>query len=119
MNTSVTARHFDLTPEIKARALEEMDNLTRYFERIISAEYILDTERHRRIAELRVKAYGQTLSGTAETDDMIASIDQAADKMKKQLKKHKGKLKDKKPEEIEELTEATTSPETDVDAVDM
>jgi ribosome-associated translation inhibitor RaiA len=50
MQKKVTARHFDLTPEMKARAEEEIDGLTRFYDRIISAEFILDTERHRRIA---------------------------------------------------------------------
>jgi len=119
MVKKVTARHFDLTPEIKAHAEQEMDSLTRFFERIISAEFILDAERHRRIAELRVKVYGHTLSSTAETDDMINAMSQASDKVKAQLRKVKGKLKEKKPEEIAEVTDAVTRPETDVDGVDQ
>jgi putative sigma-54 modulation protein len=118
MKTKVTARHFDLTSEIKAKADEEMDGLTRFFDRIISAEYVLDAERHRRSAELRVKVHAHTLSGSAETDDIITAIAAAADKVKAQLKKFKGKLKDKDPNEIAELTNATTRPETDVDEVD-
>ncbi len=118
MKTKVTARHFDLTPEMKAKAEEEMDGLTRFFDRIISSEYVLDTERHRRSAELRVKVHAHTLSANAETDDMITAISSAADKMTSQLKKYKGKLKDKDPAEIAELAQSTTMPDTDVDGVD-
>jgi len=119
MQKKVTARHFDLTPEIKARAEEEMEGLTRFFDRIVSAEYVLDAERHRRTAELRVKVHAHTLSASAETDDMITAITMAADKVKAQLKKFKGKLKDKDPSEIAELTNFKTRPETDVDGVDQ
>jgi putative sigma-54 modulation protein len=119
MLKNVTARHFDLTPEIKARAEEEMEGLTRFFDRIISAEYVLDAERHRRTAELRVKVHAHTLSASAETDDIITAITPAADKVKAQLKKFKGKLKDKDPSEIAELTNVLTRPETDVDGVDQ
>lgn len=119
MLKKVTARHFDLTPEIRARAEEEMEGLTRFFDRIISAEYVLDTERHRRTAELRIKVHAHTLSASAETDDIITAITSAADKAKAQLKKYKGKLKDKDPSEISELTNALTRPETDVDGVDQ
>jgi ribosomal subunit interface protein len=119
MLKKVTARHFDLTPEIKAKAEEEMDGLTRFFDRIVSAEYVLDAERHRRSAELRVNVHAQTLSGSAETDDIITAIASAADKVIIQIKKYKGKMKDKDPGEIARLSDATTSPETDVDAVDM
>ena len=119
MQKKVTARHFDLTPEIKEKAEEEMEGLTRYFDNIITAEFILDKERHRRVAELKVKVFNQTLSGTAETDDMYASMEMAVDKVKGQLKKYKGKLKDHKPEAIAEVTEAVTKPATNPDEVDI
>ncbi|MBU0983487.1 MAG: ribosome-associated translation inhibitor RaiA [candidate division Zixibacteria bacterium] len=119
MQKKVTARHFDLTPEMKERAEAEMDGLTRYFDNIISAEFILDAERHRRMAELRVKVYNQTMAGSGETDDIGTAMGVAVDKMKAQLKKYKGKLKDRKPEEIERLTDATTRPALDDDAVDQ
>jgi len=119
MLKKVTARHFDLTPEIRAKAEEEMEGLTRFFDRIISAEYVLDAERHRRSAELRVKVHAHMLSASAETDDIITAISAAADKLVGRLKKFKGKLKEKDPGEITDLTNATTRPETDVDAVDM
>ncbi|MEW5795177.1 MAG: ribosome-associated translation inhibitor RaiA [Candidatus Zixiibacteriota bacterium] len=119
MLKKVTARHFDLTPEIRARAEEEMEGLTRFFDRIISAEYVLDAERHRRSAELRVKVHAHMLSAKAETDDIKTAITGASDKIKAQLKKFKGKLKEKDPTEITELTSSITRPETDVDAVDM
>lgn len=119
MQKKVTARHFDLTPEIRDRAESEMEGLTRYFENIISAEFILDMERHRRLAELKVKVYNQMLSGSGETDDLYASMEVAVDKVKGQLKKYKGKLKSRKPEQISETTEALTRPSTNPDEVDV
>ena len=59
------------------------------------------------------------IAGSGDTDDMYNSIDMAIDKIKVQLKKHKGKLKRKDPEEIAEKTEALTRPSTDVDEVDI
>ena len=46
MNTKVTARHFELTPEIKSLAEENFDGLQRYFDHIISCHLILDVEKH-------------------------------------------------------------------------
>ena len=46
MKKKVTARHFDMTPEIKERAEEQIESLTKYFDNIISAEFILDAEVH-------------------------------------------------------------------------
>lgn len=119
MQKKVTARHFDLTPEIREKAESEMESLTRYFENIISAEFILDTERHRRMAELNVKVYKEMISATAETDDMYSAMDTVVEKVKGQLKKYKGKLKLKRPEKIHETEEAATRPSTNPDEVDL
>ena len=118
MQKKVTARHFDLTPKIREKAESEMESLKRYFDNIISAEMILDQERHRRLAELRIHVYNNTITGTAATDNLFSSIDAAVQKVKVQLKKYKSKLKDKNPEEITDLTSSVTRPETDVDAVE-
>lgn len=119
MLMKVSARHFDLTDEMKARAEMEMEGLSRYFENIISAEMVLDTERHRRVVELKVKVYNNTITGTGDTDDIYNSMAVAIDKVKGQLLKYKGKLKHKKPEEITETKDALTRPTTDVDEVDI
>ncbi|RKX29297.1 MAG: ribosome-associated translation inhibitor RaiA [Candidatus Zixiibacteriota bacterium] len=119
MQKKITARHFDISPEMKTKAEEEMDRLTRYFENIVSAELVLDTERHRRIAELKVNVYNNTISGSGETDDMYSSIAVAVDKAIGQLKKHKGKLKNRRPEEIVETKEELTRPSTDPDELDV
>ena len=72
-----------------------------------------------RSAELRVKVHAHLLSAKAETDDMITAMTGASDKIIVQLKKFKGKLKEKDPSEITELTNSTTRPDTDVDGVDV
>ncbi len=118
MQKVITARHFDLTPEMKERAEKEMDRLTRYFGNIVSAELVLNTERHLRTAELKVNVYNNMIAGTGETDDMYNSIAVAVDKVKGQLKKYKSKLKQRSPEEITNIKDRSTRPSTDVDELD-
>jgi putative sigma-54 modulation protein len=119
MLKKITARHFDLTAEMKEHAENEMDRLTRYFDNIVSAEMVLDTEKHRHLAELRVNVYNNMITATGETDDMYSSIAVAVDKVKGQLKKYKGKLKHKKPEEINETIDSLTRPNTHDEEVDV
>ncbi len=119
MNITVTARHFDLTPELKDHVENEVNGLTRFFDKIISTDVILDIEKYRQFAEIRVKVYKETISGKGDSDDMYVSIEMAIDKVKRQLKKYKGKLKEKRPDEINEVVAEVTRPETDVDAVDI
>ena len=119
MQKSITARHFDLTPEMKQSCEEEIDRLGEFFDNIISAELVLDKERHLRKAELKVRVYNSTITGTANTDDIYKSVAEAADKVKVQLQKYKGKLKNKKPEVITETINSLTRPTTDVDEIDI
>jgi putative sigma-54 modulation protein len=119
MQKSVTARHFDLTPEIKDRAEAEMEGLTRFFDHIISAEFVLGVEKRRRLAELNVKIPNHKIICKGETEDMVSAMEVAVDKVKGQLRKYKGKMKNRRPEEINEVMEAVTRPATDPDEVDV
>jgi len=119
MNIEITARHFDLTPELKDHIEREVTGLQKYFENIISSEVILDVEKYRQSAEIKAKVYKDVITGKADSDDMYASIEKAIDKVKGQLKKYKGKLKDKRPEQINRTVANATRPETDVDSVDI
>lgn len=119
MNITITARHFDLTPELKEHVENEISSLTRYFDNIIASDVILDVEKYRQSAEIKVKVYKETMTGKADTDDMYASLEMALDKIKRQLKKYKGKLKEKRPEEISDTVEKITRPDTDVEGVDV
>ena len=104
---------------MKTMAEDEMDRLTKYFDNIVSAELVLDRERHRRIAELKINVYNQTISGSGDTDEMYSAIAIAVDKTIAQLKKYKGKLKNRRPEEIAEAKEDLTRPSTDTDELDI
>ena len=119
MQKKISARHFDLTEDLREKAEAEMDGLTKYYEHIISADLVLDTERHRRLAELKITVYNQTIAASGESDDMVNSIATAVDKVRTQLLKYKGKQKDKRPDEITEAKDAVTRPSTNDEDLDI
>ncbi len=119
MKKAITARHFDLHPDIKARAESEMDGLTKFFENITSADLVLEKARHRNIAELQISVARDRIVGSAEADDMMQAMLAAVDKVTTQLKKHKDKLKLKKPEEVQAMAESVTRPKANPEDVDM
>ena len=118
MLKTITARHFDLSDEMRAKAEDEMEGLKKYFDNIISAELILATEKHIKIAELKVRVYNQTLAAKADADDFYRSIASVVDKIKSQLRKYKGKLKDKKPGEIADFIDEHSKPSTDTEGLE-
>jgi len=115
MKVKITARHFELTDELKNHVNEEVDKLTRFFDNIISANAVLTVEGYRHMAEISLKVYGSTLTGTGESDQMNISIEQAIDKLSTQLKKYKGKLKDKKQKKVSKKKTSTPDFTTEED----
>ena len=100
MKVSITARHFELTPELKAFVEEELAKVKRYFDGIVSGNVVLEVEGYRQRSEITLKVSGATLTGTGESDDMYVSIEESVDKLKTQLKKYKGKLKDRDQKKV-------------------
>ena len=92
MNIRITARHFDLTPELKNYARSNLDHLSRFVDNIIDAHLIMDVEKHRNSAELTMSVNGHNLVVHTTTDDMYASIDDIRDKMERRLKKYHAKV---------------------------
>jgi putative sigma-54 modulation protein len=97
METRITARHFNLTPELKEFCEKQISRLERYFDRIIHCHLILDLEKSRMTAELKLKVHGTALNSKESSFDMHISVEKVLSKMEVQLKKYKAKLKDKKP----------------------
>ncbi|HVP36170.1 MAG TPA: HPF/RaiA family ribosome-associated protein, partial [Terriglobales bacterium] len=62
MEIRTTARHFELTPELKEFVDKEISRLERYYDRIINSHLILEEEGYRKSAELNLKVYGTILT---------------------------------------------------------
>jgi putative sigma-54 modulation protein len=87
MKVSVTARHFDLTPDLRNHAETRISRLDRFAQNMISASVVLQIEKYRQIAEVSVHAHQGDFIGKAESDDMLVSIDGAFDKIEKQIRR--------------------------------
>lgn len=103
METRITARHFNLTPELKEFCEKQISRLERYFDHIIDCHLILDLEKSRMTAELKLKVHGTALNSKESSFDMHASVEKVLSKMESQLRKYKAKLKDKKPKKTKAI----------------
>jgi putative sigma-54 modulation protein len=117
MQSRTTARHFDLTDELKSFVEKEIDKLEKYFNNIIDTHLILDAEKSRMTAELKVKVQGTVLTSKVRSFDMYESVEKVIGKMEQQLKKYKERLKDKKAKTVQKESprgkreETSSSPE--------
>jgi len=112
MQIRTTARHFDLTEDLKKFSQREIQKLERYFNHIIDCHLVLDSEKNRITAELTAKVYGTVLSSKHRSYDIYSSIEKVIGKMETQLKKYKSKLKDKKAKKALALRNQTMPEET-------
>ena len=97
MPIEVTARHIQVTDGVQAYAHEKAEALMAAFPRIEHVHWILDTERHDKVAELVIQGKNHIRVDATETSDNIrASIDGAWLKAEKQMRKLRQKIKDHK-----------------------
>jgi putative sigma-54 modulation protein len=94
MQVNITFRHLEPTEALKTHVRGRVEHVERYIDRPSEAHAVLHVENLHHHAEITVKAGRFLLRGTAKSQDMYASIDAAAEKIERQLKKHKEKLHD-------------------------
>jgi putative sigma-54 modulation protein len=92
MEITFSSRHGDLSDALKEYARQEVEGLSRYFERLVEADITLNQEGYRDIAEVRIHSSNDTHFASSEAEDMRSAIDGTVAKLKRQLQRHKEKL---------------------------
>ena len=95
MQIRIQERYVSGSDAIKEYIHRKAEHLNRYFDKIISLDVILSVEKERHRAELIGHLVNRkVVKAVAETGDMYASIDQADDKLQRQLVRYKEILKE-------------------------
>jgi len=93
MQVNITFRHLEASDSLKAHARERVERVNKYLDRAGDAHVVLTWERHVHHADITVHAGSFVLRGKDKSQDMYGSIDGAMDKIERQLKRYKEKLK--------------------------
>ena len=89
---------------LKEHVNKKLLRLKKYFDKPIEVKVILSVEKFRNVAEINLLAKGLNLNGKEEAKDMIVAIDNVIDKIERQLKKHKEKIRNRKENAIKSET---------------
>lgn len=89
MEIHTTARHFELTPELRAHVEDRLGRVDRFVARPSEVRVILEVEKYRHVAEVTLKVAGRDLVARAFSPDMYTSVDQAVDKILEQVKRRR------------------------------
>src|SRR3989440_10218269 len=105
MEILIQAKKSAADPQIKAYAQAKLEKLARHFDHILEARMELGTEKNKslenmKVAELTVHVTGRTgniLKAVQSAGHMNEAVDLVIDKMDRQIRHHKEKLKDHRP----------------------
>ena len=93
MQISLSGHHVDITDSMRNYVNEKIAKLDRHFDQALDIHIILTVEKLRHKAEATLHVSGSSLHADSVQADMYAAIDGLVDKLDRQGKKHKEKLK--------------------------
>lgn len=95
MNANVSFRHMESSASLRDYALSKLERICdKYVQGKIDATVVMSVEKHWHIADFTLYIKSFTVKGKQRSEDMYSSIDLALEKIEKQLRRHKDRLKD-------------------------
>ncbi len=96
MQTSVTFKNLDPSDTLKSYVTDKLNRFDRLLDNPAEANVVLSVEKFRHIAEINIAGDRLTINGKEETVDMYSAIDNVMDKLEKQIKKGKQKIRERR-----------------------
>jgi ribosomal subunit interface protein len=94
MQTTITARHCEISDALRERARTVVERLGAFAHRPIESAVVFDTDGGKPTAELRLHAArGELLVARGEADDHRTALDRAEEKLRRQLDKDRANPK--------------------------
>lgn len=93
MQVSLSGHHVEITDSMRHYVNEKIARLDRHFDQALDIHIVLTVEKLRHKAEATLHVSGSNLHADDVQEDMYAAIDGLVDKLDRQGKKHKEKLK--------------------------
>ena len=97
MDISVTGRHLEMTESMAQFTREKISRLQRLYDRIEAVDVVAEHRPPRFRTEIVLRTdHKTTFVAQVEADEFHESVDLAIDKMERQLREHKEKLRNRK-----------------------
>ncbi len=95
MKCSVTFRHMKPSDSIRDYVAERVDKVSKLIDRGGEAKVVLSVEKHLHVAHVELLTDGSIrLRGIEKSQDMYGSIDLAVEKILRQVKRYRSKIRD-------------------------
>lgn len=103
MQLSVTFRHMEPSDALKNYVQDRTGKLTKYIDKPLDSQVTLSVQKFRQIADVVINADGIRIAGQETHEDMYAAIDLVMDKIERQVKKYRDKIRKHKPSSGREI----------------
>ena len=104
MRVDVTFRNVKASSALRTYAEEKVSKLRKVMVKPIDAQVVLEQDGFRNIAELVVRDSGEVFAAKESSDDdLYAAIDRVADKLARQARRHKERVKDHRAPSVADL----------------
>lgn len=100
MDINITTRNFDADESIKEYIHAKLDKLENVYRRIYKCEVILSEEKLRKNVEIILYLKRNRVVASDDSPDLFASVDNAYDKIRKQLRRLAGRLSSKRRRDV-------------------
>jgi putative sigma-54 modulation protein len=97
MQTSVTFKNLDASEPLRTYVSDKLNRFDKFLDNPAEANVVLTVEKFRHIAEINIAGDRLNIIGKEETNDMYSAIDMVLDKLEKQIKKNKQKIRERRP----------------------
>jgi len=96
MQVNLSGHHVEITDSMRGYVEEKLARLERHFDHVTNVQCILSVEKLEQKAEASLHLAGNDIFAEAIDEDMYAAIDALADKLDRQVIKHKEKIKSRR-----------------------
>jgi putative sigma-54 modulation protein len=91
MNLNLSGHHLVITPAIRSYVTAKLVRVTRHFDHVIDVNVVLSVDKLRQQITANLHIRGKDIHAECVEPDMYAAIDALADKLDRQVLRHKEK----------------------------
>ncbi len=96
MNLTISGHHLEVTPALRGYVQSKLERISRHFDQVVDIKVLLTVDNLkekdlRQRAECNIHVKGKDLFAESAHADLYAAVDELADKLDRQVLRHKDK----------------------------
>lgn len=99
MNLTISGHHLEITPALHTYVTTKLDRISRHFDQVVDIKVLLTVDNMkekdaRQKAECNIHVKGRDIFAQSAHADLYAAVDDLADKLDRQVLRHKTKVQE-------------------------